>query len=198
MIDYDRLAALCPVADEGLRRAGRGLSEMAGVPIETTAARVRRLPLAAVPNLVGGPDVVVAGVYLAIKGRVEGHMLLMLSVVDACELVDMLLELPMGTTTELDELGYSALGEVGNVVGSFFLAALADATALRLLPSPTSTIVDMSGAILDVVLAELSVEGDEVLVIDTVFTQRQQRVNAFFLVLPRQCSLDVILGSLPC
>lgn len=192
-----KLATLCPVADAGFRRAGQGLSEMAGTDIAATATRIRRLPLAKVPDLLGGPGVVVATVYLAIKGDVEGHMVLMMPLSEACALADMLLELPSGSTRELDGLASSALGEVGNLVGSFFLAALADVTSLRLSPTPPTIIADMSGAVLDAVLADLSMESDQVLIIDTLFAQSSRRVSACFLVLPRERYLELILGRLP-
>lgn len=191
-----RLEPLRKVADDGFGRAGRGLSEMTGVIVEANATQVSRLPLTEVPGLVGGAEAVAASVYLAIRGDVEGHMVLMLPVREACDLADMLLEQAVGTTAEMDDLARSALGEVGNIVGSFFLAALADASRLSLAPSPPTIIIDMAGAVLDAVLAELAVESDETLVVDTVFTQSRQHVNALFLVLPRQRHLELILDSL--
>ena len=80
------------IADIGFQQASRGLSEMTGVETEAKAAQVRRVLLSKVPELVGGPDVVVTGVYLMITGEINGHMVLMLPLHDACRLASMMLE----------------------------------------------------------------------------------------------------------
>lgn len=193
----DILRSVCVVADIGFQRAGRGLTEMTGVPTEAKAAQVRKVSLTKVPDLVGGPGAVVTGIYLMISGNVDGHMLLMLPLEDACRLAAMILEEPTDPNNELSEMARSALAEVGNITGASFLAALADASSLELSPSPPTVMVDMSGAVLDTVLAQLGMESEEVFVIDTVFTQHEQQVNAVFLVLPRQQHFDVIVESLP-
>ena len=194
----DTLAALSVVADIGLMKAAKALSEMAGIPIETLAAQVRKVPLTAVPTMVGGSEVVVAGVYLGITGDISGHIILMLSVEEACSLASMLLETPVEPSTELDEMTQSALAEMGNVTGSFFLSALADACSMTILPTPPTVVVDMGGAILDAVLAALGEESsDDVFAIDTIFKQRDAKVDAFFIVLPRQADMQVLLDKLP-
>jgi len=191
------LSRLGTVVDDGLQRASQGLTEMAGNPIEVVAARLVQLPIEVAVDLVGGPELIMAGVYMGIKGDVEGHMLLMLPHEDACRLAAMLLNQPLDRTRQLCELARSALAEAANLVGSFFLAALADATALRLLPTPPVVVLDMSGAILDTLLADLGMESREVLAIDAVFMQSMKQVSASFLVLPKQHCLDKILRSLP-
>ena len=196
-VDANRLEVLRRLADEGLRHAGEGLSEMTGSPISTAVPRVDRLPIAQIAQLDAGPDEVVAGIYLAIGGDVAGHMLLLLPLRDAMEMTDMLLEQPPGTTVELDDLACSALGEVGNLTCSFFLTSLADATGMRLYPSPPATVIDMGGAILDSLLADISVEADEALAVETIFTQNDRKVNLLFLVLLRPHYLEIVLGHLP-
>ncbi|MGE5619627.1 MAG: chemotaxis protein CheC [Sphingomonadaceae bacterium] len=193
----DVLRALSVVADIGFQRASRGLSEMTGIPMEAKAAQVRRLPVASVPDLVGGAEAIVCASYLKISGQIEGHMLLILPLGDACKLASMLLGEPVPPNPELPEMARSALGEAGNITGSFFLAAMADAAGLELCPSPPAVVVDMGSAILDTVLADLSQESEDVFVIDTVFAQSERSVNAVFLVLPRPSYLYFILERLP-
>jgi chemotaxis protein CheC len=195
----DVMRALSVVADIGCGRAGRALSEMAGTPIETKATQVRRVPLGLVPNLVGGPEAVVTATYLRIGGQIRGHMLLVLPLEDGCSLASILLGETVKPSLELPEMARSALGEVGNIIGSFFLSALGDSTGMELSPSPPAVAIDMSGAVLDVVLADLAKESNEALVIDTVFAsgESRQKVDAFFLVLPGLRDLDVILDKLP-
>jgi chemotaxis protein CheC len=78
----------------------------------------------------------------------------------------------------------SALGEVANITGSFFLSALSDATSLFMQPSPPALIMDMIGAALDVPLAELALSAHDALIIDTLFISDESRIKGIFLVLP--------------
>ena len=71
------------------------------------------------------------------------------------ELIDLQIGLVPGSTRNLGEMELSVMGEMGNITGSFFLNALADATNLTLAPSPPAVMVDMAGAILDIALAEI-------------------------------------------
>ena len=193
----DILRSVCVIADIGFQRASRGLTEMTGVTTEAKAAQVRRVLLTKVPELVGGPEAVVTGIYLRVNGEIDGHMVLMLPVNDACQLASMMLEEPPDPDNALSEMAKSALGEVGNITGASFLGALADASNLILTPSPPTIIVDMSGAVLDTMLAELGMESEDVFVIDTVFSQKEREVNAVFLVLPRQKHFNLIVDRLP-
>jgi chemotaxis protein CheC len=193
----DVLRALSVVADIGFQRSSRGLSEMTGTPIEAKAAQVRKVPMAQVPTLVGGEEVLTAASYVKIVGDVEGHMLLLLPMQDALKLVAMVLGEPEDASKQLSEMARSALGEVGNIICSFFLCALADSTGLEIAPSPPAVAVDMAGAVMDTVLADLATENDEVFVIDSHFAQSDDTVNAVFLVLPRLRYIDLILDRLP-
>ena len=78
----------------------------------------------------------------------------------------------------------SVLAEMGNIVGSFFLNAMADSTSLELRVSPPAVMMDMAGAILDPILAEALMEADEALVVETTFGTKDRQINGSFLVLP--------------
>jgi chemotaxis protein CheC len=194
----DTLRALTVVADIGLLKAARALSEMAGTEIQAIPAQVRQVPLTSVPEMVGGSETVVAGVYLGITGDISGHIMLMLPLAEAHQLASMLLGEPLEAGEVLDEMAESALAEMGNVTGSFFLSALADSCSMTIMPTPPTVVVDMGGAILDAVLASLGEESSaDIFAIDTMFKQSDEQVDAFFLVLPRQSDMQHLLERLP-
>ena len=78
----------------------------------------------------------------------------------------------------------SALGEMGNIIGSFFLNTLADETGLDLRPSPPAVMMDMVGAIMDVALAELLADANDLTLVETTFGTPDQQINGTFLVMP--------------
>jgi chemotaxis protein CheC len=102
----------------------------------------------------------------------------------AFELVDLLLGQPNGTTIELSDMERSTLGEVGNIMGSFFLNYISDSTGQRFMPSPPAVMMDMAGAVLDATLANILAYTDETYVMETVFGTNDRQVAGTFLVMP--------------
>jgi chemotaxis protein CheC len=116
----------------------------------------------------------------------------------AMSLVDMLLDQPDGTTTELGELEISALAEAGNVAGSFFLTTIADWAGLTLPPTPPVVIHEMCGAILGTLASELAVQAhDQAMVIDAQFTCDGQVVDASFFMFPGAEMIEMVGAAHP-
>lgn len=178
------LKAWTELVSKGVRNALNGLSDMVGKEIEISNLEARYIAIKDVAYLVGGPEQRTAAIYLSVSGAAEGHMIVIYRADTAFELIDLLLGQDPGTTDALGEMEISALGEMGNIVGSFFLNALADATGLKLRVSPPSVMMDMAGAILDAVLAEIMLDADEALVMQTSFGTEDTQINGTFLCLP--------------
>lgn len=168
-LDQSILNHLRNVSRIGLDNASQALSTMTVGGTVLAAPQLSFLPLHLVPNIAGGPEAIVVGIYLGIEGDLAGHLMLLFEADSAARVADMLLEQPQGTTQELDELALSALGEAGNVTGSAYLNTLANRTGLKVVPSAPTVIMDMAGAILESIIAELYLFGDDVLVVGTEF-----------------------------
>jgi len=184
------------VAARGITNAAAGLSEMVGRNIRIQMPSLYMVRLGEVSGLLGRPEDTMVGIYLAIGGDVRGHILLMMSPREAHGLVDMVMSQEEGTTSTLGAMERSALGEVGNLTGTFFLNALAEVTRMNIQPSPPAVMVDMGAAVLDVPLAALAASADEALVIKTIFLDDLRRIEAAFLVMPDMESLRAILEVL--
>jgi chemotaxis protein CheC len=183
------MTRLQTLAGEAVHQVSRGLTEMFSASVAVTAMHISVRPLNDVVQLLGDPELEAISVYLAAEGDIPGHLLLLLPVPVAYELCDILLEQPTGTTEDLGDLELSALGEVGNIVGSFFLNSLADSVGLCLHVTPPGVIQDMAGAAVDVALAEVAMYADEAVVIDANFEHRGRRLPAWFLAFPEPESL---------
>ena len=168
----------------GSQNAVAGLSEMVDQEIEMTAVSVQQIPVDDVPNLCGGREQMVVAIYLAVTGATAGHIFLVYPPKTAMSLVDLLMGEEPGTTQEISEMEASALGEMGNIMGSFYLNALGNASGLVLMPSPPAVIMDMAGSILDVGLADILQESDDALVVEAIFATKDRKITGNFLVLP--------------
>ena len=169
---------------KGVTNAISGLSQMCEAHIKITSIHAQEVPVVKIPELLGGPEAMVAGVYLEMSGAGTGHIVIVYMPETAFDLIDMLLGEPKGTTTRLDEMEQSVLGEVGNVMGSQFLGTVADATGFELRVSPPAVMNDMSGSILDATMADLMSTSDEVLMLNTTFGTEDHQIDGTFLAMP--------------
>jgi len=153
---------------------------------------VEALPFDFVPDLFGGPEAPVVGVSLAVTGAMRADALLVFPEGDAVALA----ALVSGRgRTPLDDLGRSALKEVGNILTSSYLNALAQMLGGKLMPSIPSLAEDMAGAVVDAVLVEQGRRGDQALVLVNEFSVESERFVGYFLLLPTLDSLEACLEA---
>lgn len=192
------LDALREIGNIGAGNAATALAQMLGAKIDMTVPQVSILPFAQVPDLIGGADMHVVGIYLNASGSAPANVLFILPIDKACFLVDMLLGAPLGETQagNFSDMQLSALMELGNIITATYLNALAMFTNLAFRPSVPALGMDMAGAILDAVLAIFGAVADHVLVLETEFTKDQEDIVGHFFLLPEPGSLDIILSSL--
>lgn len=191
-----QLDALREIGNVGAGNAATALSQILNKRIDMTVPQISILPLGEVPEVVGGADAMVAGVYLRVYGPAPGSILFLLPRDSAFYLVDMLMGRAHGTTVELNAMDESALMEIGNILSGAYLNALSHFTKLTLLPSIPALAMDMAGAILSVILIQLGQVGDHALVIETEFSSDNDGVNGHFFLIPDPGSLGTIMAAI--
>ena len=167
-----------------MQGAARNLSAMIGRAINIDTQNVETVTLGQIFEYAGDPEAEMIGIYLLIDGDRKGQSVLIMPMVSALKLVDLLMGMPLGSTEDLDEMGNAALGEVGNMMVSGFLNAMAAVTGLELRPSPPAVMVDMLGAILNVVASSVAAVSDEALIIDAALRDADKAVEVRLWVLP--------------
>ncbi len=135
------------------------------------------------------------GIYLRSECKIISQILLVVPYANALELVDQLMGDPIGTTTTLGSMERSALAELGNMTGTFFLNAVADLTGLDARPSPPAVMVDMIGAILGILVSYWDGLSDHVLMIQGTFMRGQREIKADFWVIPDRSTLELIMHN---
>ena len=122
------------LAKAGIHNAAKGFSGMLGQEMTAVDPEVKIVPLLEISSFDGGPEDEVVGIYLRAEGDLATQFMLMIPIQRAMELVDLLMDQPIGTAKELRSLERSALAEVGNLTASFFMNSVAAITGI----SPTS------------------------------------------------------------
>lgn len=183
------------IGNVGAGNSATALSQIINRRIDMEVPRVSIVPLSEVPELVGGPDKMVVGVFLRVYGKAPSNILFLMPKESAFYLVDMLMGKNNGDTKNLDFMDESALMEIGNILSGAYLNALYSFTNISLLPSIPALAMDMAGAILSVVLVQLGQMGDHALVIETEFKTDDDGIRGHFFLVPDSGSLDIILSA---
>jgi chemotaxis protein CheC len=185
-----QLDALRELANIASGTAATSLSQMLGQEVELNVPRALALPLADAVDAAGAPEEIVTGIALGLEGDVAGLVLLLVPTKDAKTLCN-LLGVEPGT-----EVGDSALGEIGNILGTSYLNALSMMTGLTLMPTPPHVVTDLLGAIVASLLAQTAGESDLALVLDSELDLAEQPCSLSFMLLPASGRADDLLAPL--
>ncbi len=194
------LAILGEVVEIGLKKAGQSLGEISGREISIEGPGLEITSLEKFINLAGGPDTLVAAVYLTVSGDFEGHLLLLIPIVQVPELIQMILGESEDNSYSLeDEVNRSLLGELGNIVGTSFLNIMGNKLEMIMLPSIPYVLTDFAGSILSSLAVQTTTVGEEsweqILVVNTKFIEISKKIQGFFLLLPQPGTLNQFLNK---
>jgi len=192
-----QLDALREVTNIGAGHAATALSQLTARRIMITVPRINVTRLEDVPEVVGSPGEIVAGVLMHMLGDLTGRTLLIFPEADARRLCDRLLGRPEGTTAAFGELEASTVKETGNIVNGAYMNALSDFMGMMLLPSVPSLSVDLLGAIITTAYLNFGHDRDYVFCIETEFQfDRDFDLRGHFILLPDLASLRAIFDAI--
>lgn len=171
-------------ARAGCANASESLRTLANDRLSMVVLWVGSVPTVSLGELSGNAEDLVVGVYVAVAGDLPGHALLMFPLPSAMMLADFVLNLEIGTTTEIGEMETSIVKEVANILTSSYLTAISDRYDIVLMPSPPMPAVDMAAAIIDSVLITSGHFEAETISIVTRFRGTERSIDGFFLYIP--------------
>jgi chemotaxis protein CheC len=185
-----QLDALRELANIGSGTASTALSGMLGRSVDISVPKAQALPFAEAVEAAGDAETEVTGIVLGIIGEMQGTVLLLVPPADADAMCRML-----GVEPD-DEFALSALGEIGNIVGTSYINALASMTGIEIEPTPPATATDMLGAIVESVLAGAAMSGDVALLLDSNLVVEGEDCSISFLLVPDQGGVELLLSRL--
>ncbi|MCB2288831.1 chemotaxis protein CheC [Clostridium sp. CS001] len=187
-----QLDVLQEVGNIGAGNAATALSQLLNEKVDMTVPAVKIIPFDDIFSKVGVEEVVI-GVIVRVLGDIPGNILFTLEKEAALKIISKL----TGENQEhISELGNSALCEIGNIVSSSYMNAIAKLTNLLLMPSVPAVALDMMGAILSTTFIESGQFDERVLDLETQFLQENEKISGHFYYIPMPGSLEKILNSL--
>lgn len=185
----------------GAGNATTALAQLINCKVDMKVPQVRLLQFNELGNILGGEETVLVSIYLQVEGDVEGSMMFVLPEGSALHLVNKLMSGMLGVPEKpieecsFGEMECSAMKEVGNIITGAYLNALSSLTGMKIFPSVPQLGIDMAGAILSVPAAEFGIIGDNILLIQTQFSDDIE-LDGYFILIPDVESYERILSAL--
>lgn len=187
-----QLDALREVGNIGAGNSATALSQLINKKIDMTVPAVNIVPFDDIFSRIGGEEVVI-GVIVRVLGDTPGNILFIFEKEIALNLIETLTN---SREENISEMGNSVLCEIGNIISSSYMNAIAKFTNLVILPSVPAVTYDMLGAILSTTFIESGQYDDSVLDIETIFLQDDANISGHFYYIPMPGSLEKILNAL--
>lgn len=190
------LDVLKEIGNIGAGNAATALAKMISKKVDMKVPRVNVLDFSEVPEILGGPEEEVVGIFFKLEGQIEGSIMFLLKVESALQLIELLM--PGIASEGFNEFCFSALQEIGNILAGSYISSLSSLSSLDIKISVPSLALDMAGAILSVPAIHFGLIGDKILIIENEFVELVEKdsVNGYFILIPEVDSYDTLLKSL--
>jgi chemotaxis protein CheC len=182
-------SALREIANIGSGHAATALSQLLGRPVEISYSEALLTVLAEAIDRIGAPMSRSALVDTPIQA--DGGTVLLVFPDDTGEQLCQLL----GTNLE-EEMGRTALQEVGNILATSYLNAIVEMTGMELEPEPPTVEIDLLGQLLSQSAASSGSPTDPTVLMRSQLTVEASTAKFSFLFVPRIGSVETLLDRL--
>ncbi len=192
------LDVLRELGNIGSGNAATSLSSFMNKEININVPDVKILGFNEVAEYVGGPEHIVMGLLIMFEEDINGMILYILDEDFVKNVLKVFFGKEFTNFQDLEEMELSAFSEIGNIMASAYVNALASMTGMTINISTPSLTVDMAGAILSVPSAKFAEIGDKVLFIDDSFGvgSTMEKVKSNMILVPEMESLNKLFERL--
>jgi two-component system chemotaxis sensor kinase CheA len=181
----------------GAVSASQSLSELLNRDIRVSFPEIKLVPIGDVATSLGGEELPVGGIFIALEGDIRGGTLLVLPVEYVNQFSDLLFNRPAGSTKQVTDEEMSALRETGNILSSSFVGAIGDMAGLAIRLRVPEMSLDMCLAVIDSVLARFDHPGTHTLLIEAdLFYAEQEQVVCHLLILLERDSFERLMAAI--
>jgi len=186
-----QLDALREISNIGSGTAATALSSMLGCSVNLQVPRALALELADAVDAIGDAEDPATAVVLGVSGDLDATMVLLFEPESAATVSSLL-----GVDPSDMEMSLSALGEIGNILGSSYVGAMGQMAGLGLEPQPPVAVADMLGAIVASALAASAMDTDLALLLDSEMQIEDSACGFGMLFVPSSDGVGRLLAGL--
>ncbi|AXR78569.1 chemotaxis protein CheC [Natrarchaeobaculum sulfurireducens] len=192
-IDYDKLDGFDRMAERGAEEMADTATKLTGIETSIEIRRLNFVSLEAIPQQV--PDETLVGIAFEFDGVPSGYLLFLFDEASAHEIVDAMV--PMDVDDDgFDEMGRSAIMELGNIMASGFLDGWANVLDTTIDHSTPEFVHDIGTAAVDPVVVGLGANQEYAFVFDTHVVADEHAFDCEVYAIPDESDLERALNDL--
>ncbi len=195
-MNLQELDVMKEISSIGTSHAATSLSKLLQKEVRISIPEVSVLSYEETVDRMGNIEELVAATLVQMSNEVNGLMLFVFKLDMANVVLEKLIGRKYESFEEMDELDYSALEEVGNIIICSYVNAFAQLVDVGIDLSVPSSTVNMLGGVLTVPIAEYGYETDKLMYINAEFIMDGTKLSDGLLMLPDIESLNNILVKL--
>ena len=184
------------ISSIGTSHAATSLSKLLQKEVRISIPEVSVLGYDETVNRIGDIEELVAATLVQMSNQVNGLMLFIFKLDLANVVLEKLIGVRYDSFEQLDELAYSALEEIGNIIICSYVNAFTQLVGVEIDLSVPSSTLNMLGGILTVPIAEYGYETDKLMYINAEFIMDGVRLSDGLLMLPDIQSLNYLMDRL--
>ena len=162
-MNLQELDVMKEISSIGTSHAATALSKLLQKEVRITIPEISILSYEETVDRIGHMEELVAATLVQMKNEVEGLMLFIFKMDLANAVLGKLLERHYQSFEELDEMDFSALEEIGNIIICSYVNAFTQLVGVEIDLSVPSSTINMLGGILTVPIAEYGYETDKLM-----------------------------------
>ena len=184
------------ISSIGTSHAATSLSKLLQKEVRISIPEISVLGYDETVSRIGEIEELVAATLVRMSNEVNGLMLFIFKLDLANVVLEKLIGRRYDSFEQMDELDYSALEEVGNIIICSYVNAFTQLVGVEIDLSVPSSTLNMLGGILTVPMAEYGYETDKLMYINAEFIMDGRKLSDGLLMLPDIDSLNSILEKL--
>ena len=201
MITYDNLNELQldvmrEIGNIGAGNACTALSVLLGTAIDMSVPRVQLLGYESTAEHLGGEDNMVIGLQIAINGDLEGMMVHVVAKRFAQRIINTFYAKEIDNIENLDEMDSSVLNEMANITSGASANSIATLTGLLVNIGTPNQIPGKVSEIMKLPITQFVKPGEQVLVVDEVFTIDDEHISSNMILALESESLEKLYERL--
>ena len=195
-MNLQELDVMKEISSIGTSHAATSLSKLLQKEIRISIPEINILGYEETVDRLGYIEELVTATLVRMSNQINGLMLFVFKMDLANAVLGKLIGKEYETFEELDELAYSALEEVGNIIICSYVNAFTQLVGVEIDLSVPSSTVNMLGGVLTVPMAEYGYVTDKLMYINAEFIVDGKKLSDGLLMLPDIESLNRILEKL--
>ena len=195
-LNLQELDVMKEIGSIGTGHAATALSKLLQREVRITIPKVQILDFDGAVKRIGKEEEIIGATLVQMSGDLDGLMLFLYDKRFARKMLKKLLQTEYKDFDAMDDMAFSALKEVGNIIICSYINAFSQLVHVDLHLSVPSSTVNMLGGILTVPMVEFGYETDKLMYCNADFLVDGRSIPSWLLMLPDIDSLNTILGKL--